>query len=255
MKYNFKIQKKLLVTALRLLKEKNLLELSAFGGGTALAGLYWNHRYSTDIDIFIYGDDNMIGELKPRLWNDKSKKAMKKIGYTNGSMKFSGIYLEYEITKDYKIQFLDVVQKTNTPFLKQQIWHHKINVESIEEIIAKKIFFRADKGNTRDLFDIAVAFHKNPQILELMNLPIEKIKLLLDTLDEIKKDKDLSCGYLSEIKQMNPNKSYDHLSKYAISYLFDIILYHYLQMKENKTLNKVQCEKLESIVYEKYCDI
>lgn len=253
MEYNFKIQKKLLSTALRLLKEKDLLEISAFGGGTALASLYWNHRYSTDIDIFIYGEKDKISELKPRYWNDKSKKAMNKIGYINGNIKFNGIYLEYEITKDYKIQFLDVVQKTNTPYSKQQIWHHKINVESIEEIIAKKIFFRADKGNARDLFDIAVAFHKNPQILNLMDLPIRKIKLLIDTIDEIKNDDKLSKEYLNEIKQMNPNIIYDKLSKCAINYLYDIVLTHYIQIQENKTLTPTQCDKLESVIYKKYC--
>lgn len=253
MKYDFKIQKKLLSTALRLLKEKELLEVSAFGGGTALAGLYWNHRYSTDIDIFIYGENNRIEELKPRLWNDKSKKAMKKLGYLDGNVKFNGIYLEFEIKKDYKIQFLDVVQKTNNPFSKQKIWHHNINVESIEEIIAKKIFFRADKGNARDLFDIAVAFHKNPQILDLMDLPIKKIKLLLDTLDEIRNNEELNKEYLYEIKQMNPNVNYENLSKCSINYLYDIILHHYVQMNKNKPLTPLQSEKLEDLIFKEHC--
>ena len=45
-------------TAISNLKENNLLEVSTLGGGTALAAYYLNHRYSTDIDIFIYAKEN-----------------------------------------------------------------------------------------------------------------------------------------------------------------------------------------------------
>ncbi len=41
---------------LLLLEENNLSEVSTLGGGTALTSYYWNHRYSTDIDIFIYDE-------------------------------------------------------------------------------------------------------------------------------------------------------------------------------------------------------
>ena len=100
MTYDFSVQKNLLIAALRLLKEKDLLEFSDFGGGTVLAALYWNHRYSTDVDMFIYGEGDLTSELKERKWNDKSKKAMKKIHYIKGNMKFPGIYLEFEITDE-----------------------------------------------------------------------------------------------------------------------------------------------------------
>ena len=56
--YDFSKQKIMLEVTLELLKENSLLEISSLGGGTALAGYYWNHRYSTDIDIFIYGNEN-----------------------------------------------------------------------------------------------------------------------------------------------------------------------------------------------------
>ena len=52
--YNFSKQKAMLEATLLLLKDNDLSEVSTLGGGTALASYYWNHRYSTDIDIFIY---------------------------------------------------------------------------------------------------------------------------------------------------------------------------------------------------------
>jgi hypothetical protein len=51
--YNFSKQKEMFNVAFQLLEENNLKEVSSLGGGTALAAYYWNHRYSTDIDIFI----------------------------------------------------------------------------------------------------------------------------------------------------------------------------------------------------------
>lgn len=50
--YDFSKQKAMLEVTLLLLKENNLLKVSSLGGGTALASYYWNHRYSTDIDVF-----------------------------------------------------------------------------------------------------------------------------------------------------------------------------------------------------------
>ena len=63
--YDFTIQKQMLDVTLDLLKENNLLEVSTLGGGTALAAYYFNHRYSTDIDIFIYAKENKTHLLKP----------------------------------------------------------------------------------------------------------------------------------------------------------------------------------------------
>ena len=68
--YDFSKQKAMLEVTLELLKENNLSNISSLGGGTALAAYYWNHRYSTDIDIFIYGNENKTHLLKPSNWSD-----------------------------------------------------------------------------------------------------------------------------------------------------------------------------------------
>ena len=72
--YNFESQQKMLSVSLALLEEKGIKNISAIGGGTALAAYYWDHRYSTDIDIFIYGGRTEYKDtLRPAYWSDDIK--------------------------------------------------------------------------------------------------------------------------------------------------------------------------------------
>ena len=79
--YDFSKQKTMLDATLLLLEENNLSEVLTLGGGTALASYYWNHRYSTDIDIFIYDKVDKKHLLKESTWSEKVKIEMKSIGY------------------------------------------------------------------------------------------------------------------------------------------------------------------------------
>ena len=205
--YDFLKQKAMLDVTLELLKENNLLEISSLGGGTALAGYYWNHRYSTDIDIFIYGNENKTQLLKPSNWSENIKTKMDSIGFT-GNFRHNDIYTEIVIDKDSKIQFFDVVKKSKEAFRKANLWNIDIQIDTIEEIIAKKIYYRGDIGNSRDLFDIAIAIHEDPVIFSKMILKKEKIIALYKTLVNIFNSEELKELYLHEIKQMNPNNKY-----------------------------------------------
>lgn len=63
-----------------------------------------------------------------------------------------------KLIKNIYYQFFDVVKKSYIPYVKVSLWGHELLIDTVEEIIAKKIYYRADKGNSRDLFDIAIAF-------------------------------------------------------------------------------------------------
>ena len=70
--YDFSMQKAMLSAAVLMLKENGLLKHSALGGGTALSAVYWQHRFSTDIDMFI--QKNSTGSkdcLVQRDWSEK----------------------------------------------------------------------------------------------------------------------------------------------------------------------------------------
>ncbi|MGP2656142.1 nucleotidyl transferase AbiEii/AbiGii toxin family protein [Malaciobacter sp. WC5094] len=220
--YNFSKQKEMFEAAQLLLKENSLDEVSALGGGTALAAYYWNHRYSTDIDIFIYDKEDKKHLLKDSNWSKNIKAIMKNIGYTGGFINHP-IYSEITIDKDSKIQFFDVIKKSKVPFQKVQLWDREVLIETVEEIIAKKIYYRADKGNARDLFDIAIAFHKEPDILKKTTLKQDKIKILFQTVENIYNSQNLKDLYLEEIKQMNPNKKYSFLAINTIAYLYSFL--------------------------------
>lgn len=219
--YDFSKQKAMLEVTLLLLKENNLLEVSSLGGGTALASYYWNHRYSTDIDVFIY-DTNKYKLIKESNWSPKVITAMKDIGY-EGNFRNHPIYSEIVISDDCKIQFFEVIKKSKVPYQKVHLWGNELLIDTVEEIIAKKIHYRANKGNSRDLFDIAIAFHKEPDILMRMNLDKKSIIDLFETVTNIYNNQELKDLYIEEIKQMKPNKEYLFLAKNTINYLYVLL--------------------------------
>ena len=217
--YNFNIQKNMLLAAHELLESKGILDVSALGGGTALSAYYWNHRYSTDIDIFVHSKSDITLMLRPKKWSTNFLQILKKLGYS-GDCKVHPVYTEIVIKDSYKIQFFSVEDKTKNPYQIVDLWGEKIQIESVEEIIAKKIFYRAHKGNARDLFDIAIAIHKKPSLFSELLIPLEKFKELFETVSKIKQNKELQNEYIAEIKLMNPNEQYLFLAMNTIEYLF-----------------------------------
>lgn len=220
--YDFSKQKDMLDATLLLLEENGLKNVSTLGGGTALASYYWNHRYSTDIDIFIYDEIDKKHLLKESNWSNNVKAAMKEIGY-EGNFRSHPIYSEIVIDQDCKIQFFDVIKKSEVAYTKVNLWGHELLIDTVEEIIAKKIYYRAKKGNSRDLFDIAIAFNKEPDILTRTTLKKDKIIILFETVSNIYNNQDLKDLYLEEIKQMNPNKEYEFLAINTIEYLHNLL--------------------------------
>lgn len=217
--YDFSKQKAMLEATLLLLEDNGLKEVTALGGGTALASYYWNHRYSTDIDIFIYDENDKKHVLKESNWSDEVKSAMEEIGYT-GNFKNHPIYTEISIDDDSKIQFFDVIKKSKIPYQKVTLWGKEILIDTVEEIIAKKIYYRGEKGNSRDLFDIAIALNKEPDILTRTTLKKDKICTLFETVSNIYSNQELKDLYLEEIQQMNPNSEYEFLAINSIEYLY-----------------------------------
>lgn len=173
---------------------------------------------TTNIDIFVHSKSVTL-ILRPKKWDADFLQMLQKLGYT-GDCKVHTVYTEIVIKDSYKIQFFSVEDKTKNPYQKVNLWGEKIQIETIEEIIAKKIYYRAHKGNARDLFDIAIAIHKKPSLFSELLIPIEKFKELFKTVSNIKQDIELKNEYIAEIQLMNPNKNYIDLALNTIEYLF-----------------------------------
>ena len=212
--YDFSSQATMLGYAIDALKAVGVYEEASLGGGTALSAYYWNHRYSTDIDIFL----TTSGSL-PSL-----RVALQKMNISD-DIRFPGNYLEILISETEKIQFFETCPRMTENRILTSLWNfNDVYIEGIEEILVKKIYYRAHKGNTRDIFDIAVGVSKNPHFFEEClskgGLSQEHLAILKNTLAQIVGNKDLLKIYHDEIALMEPAQEYLTLSLDAPINLF-----------------------------------
>lgn len=119
--------------------------------------LFLDHRESKDIDIFVT-DPYAIGSLSPRL---------------NGTTEaLTGDYSE--MSNFLKLRFpegeVDFIVAArlveDVPFVERVVRGRTVNVETPIEIVAKKCFYRADHFTARDIFDLAVLIHDEPEAVE-----------------------------------------------------------------------------------------
>jgi hypothetical protein len=141
----------------------------SFGGGTVLM-LRHRHRYSHDVDIFL-PDPQWLGYLSPRL--------------NPAAESLAGSYVEgAEFLKlsfpEGEIDFVAAGWLTPQPFGRERHFGRDINVETSAEIVAKKLWFRAESFKARDLYDLATVIERDPAALrEIAPLIREKVPVIL----------------------------------------------------------------------------
>jgi Nucleotidyl transferase AbiEii toxin, Type IV TA system len=113
------------------------------GGGTALA-LRLAHRVSDDIDIFVAG-------APLRLFTPFNNPAAARIG---AKPDWPGHYLKYHCAGG-EIDFLSASLQTEPGFSRETFRGRVIALETAQEVIVKKIRYRAAQLTPRDAFDIA----------------------------------------------------------------------------------------------------
>jgi hypothetical protein len=128
----------------------------SFGGGTAMR-LFYDHRDSKDIDIFVT-DPSIISGLSPRL-NDTTERLTQT--YTEQSNFLKLRFPEGEV--DFIIAGRLV---TDIPFERMIVRGRSVDVERPIEVVAKKCFYRANDFTARDIFDLAVLINEEPAIVE-----------------------------------------------------------------------------------------
>jgi hypothetical protein len=121
----------------------------SFGGGTAMM-LQIDHRESHDIDIFL--DDPQLLSLFNPASNDLVFETAPAAYEGDGShfqkLVFGGIG---------EIDFIVAGLKTDPGITQKEILGRQVNVETVEEIVCKKIFYRGASITPRDIFDVAAA--------------------------------------------------------------------------------------------------
>lgn len=120
------------------------------GGGTALA-LRINHRISDDIDIFVAG-------LPLRLLVPANNPFAMAI---SARPDWPGHYLKFHRAEG-EIDFLSAPLQTDPGFTPESFRGRSVALETIEEVIVKKIRYRAAQFTPRDAFDLACCAQVQP---------------------------------------------------------------------------------------------
>ncbi|AFV97928.1 MULTISPECIES: nucleotidyl transferase AbiEii/AbiGii toxin family protein [unclassified Sulfuricurvum] len=183
--------------------------LLRFGGGTALAIYYFQHRKSFDIDLFAT-DQQVLNYLSPKTWIEESRH------FNSSEYIDQAHHVGLLSNNNIKVDILVSADFIEPPLIDSSLELFPINlyVESISDIIAKKIVFRNAQNKTRDIIDIAVALSKDPNILasivEKGAVSIENIKILQSAINGLNREK-----YVYETEIVEPFAQYIDIAKSA----------------------------------------
>ena len=192
---------------------KNVLK---FGGGTALSIYYFQHRLSFDIDLFLT-DQQYLSYFSPKHWIEDTDNFDERhyIDTHNHIAVVSANNIKVDILVDSSSNSLLIDTSKN-------IFSFDIRVESIEDILAKKIIFRKKDNKARDIFDIAVAISKDNNIIDnlLTNEKItqEDLGIFLNALENINMQK-----YKIAIELVEPIGEYIVLANEAPQFIIEHI--------------------------------
>jgi hypothetical protein len=163
--------------ACNLIRQANLPNDWTFGGGTAMM-LRIRHRESHDVDIFL-SDPQFLGLLDPQK-NDFAFE-IAPTGFKGDGTRF--LKLAFDAGE---IDFVVAPSLTSSPATAETVEGETVLLETIPEIIAKKIYYRGSSIMPRDIFDIAAAGeqHEDWIITELRAYP-DKVAGTLAALDKL----------------------------------------------------------------------
>jgi len=198
MVYDFSIQKELFSVAYQILQDYSISDWS-FGGGTALSSIYYNHRMSYDIDIFLE-DYSAIQKII-----SAQKEVCKNLGIDELAVdaSFTGItfYLE---GGSLKLDFVYSPALTSNPYNYKTVFRFTdIKVQTPLEIIAKKLKFR-EKATIRDFVDYAISQEQDKIMTKLKSEGIVDIERYFEVIEKF--DKFDAKVFNAELKLLFPNK-------------------------------------------------
>jgi hypothetical protein len=152
--------------------KESIIDNWTFGGGTAMM-LQIGHRESHDVDIFL-PDPQLLSYLDPRMHDFIFEiEPTDCVGDGARSLK-----LVFEDVGE--IDFIVAGSLTSSPTTKTTVEGEVVQLETIPEIITKKIYYRGTSMQPRDIFDIAAGGNvdENSIISELASYRDEVTKAL-----------------------------------------------------------------------------
>lgn len=161
--------------------EQVIIDSWSFGGGTAMM-LQIDHRESHDVDIFL-SDAQLLPFLDPKLHDFEFEIRPSDYGGDGAG------FLKLAFEGIGEIDFIVARAMTGDPTTKQTIEGETVDLETIFEIIAKKIHYRGATIKPRDIFDIAAAAkHDRDGLVGALRQHKDDVAKTLGALDRLKPD-------------------------------------------------------------------
>jgi hypothetical protein len=161
--------------------EQLIIDSWSFGGGTAMM-LQVGHRESHDVDIFL-ADAQFLPFLDPKLHDFEFE--IRPSDYGGDGTGF--LKLAFEGIGE--IDFIVAHAVTDIPTARQTIEGEEVDLETVAEIIAKKIHYRGATIKPRDIFDIAAAAHHDrDSIINALKHHKDDVAKTLSAIERLKPD-------------------------------------------------------------------
>jgi Nucleotidyl transferase AbiEii toxin, Type IV TA system len=161
--------------------EQLIIDSWSFGGGTAMM-LQIGHRESHDVDIFL-SDPQFLPFLDPKLHDFEYE--IRPSDYGGDGTGF--LKLAFEGIGE--IDFIVARALTDIPTTRQTIEGEDVDLETVAEIIAKKIHYRGPTIKPRDIFDIAAAArHDCDSIIRALKYHKDDVAKTLSAIERLKPD-------------------------------------------------------------------
>ena len=200
MSYDFSSQAKLFSIALDILEDYNISDWS-FGGGTALSSIYYKHRMSYDIDIFLEDFSSM------QVIIEYQEEIARNLGIGKQHIKSSPTGVTFTLDANshgLKLDFVYSPALTSNPYNHKTVFGFKnIKTQTPLEIIAKKLKFR-EKATIRDFVDYAVSQEQDEIMSKLKYEGIVDIERYFEVIEKF--DKFDANVFNAELKLLFPNK-------------------------------------------------
>ena len=160
--------------------EREIIDHWTFGGGTAMM-LQIDHRISHDVDIFL-PDPQILPFLDPQKHD---------FHFEVGPADYKGdgarhLKLGFEFGE---IDFIVAPSLTSYPTTQATVEGEMVLLETIPEIIAKKVYHRGNSIAPRDIFDIAAGSEKHAEsIIKELGSYRNNVTSTLAAIDRLKPD-------------------------------------------------------------------
>jgi hypothetical protein len=162
-----------------------------FGGGTAMM-LQIDHRESRDVDIFL-SDPQQLSFLDPQKQDFEFE--IRPDGYEG-----DGIRSLKLVFGSGEIDFIVAGALTSAPTIQREIEGEIVYLETIPEIVTKKVFYRGSNIMPRDVFDIAAAGKESADAI----------------IEQLRSYKDKVTQTLAAMEKMNPKFVSDSIADLVI---------------------------------------